>query len=269
VDTIQTIGMTGSFGLRRTRQDFLHLEVFSDDSWLDAVDPALNGDMLLLGPDEPDARDLVVKSSSLLNLFGKKDAFLDTLDQTILPNGKHFSRAQIRKFFTSQYHQGAKAMLRKLVVRHMSEWSIHVSWISELTKQEDWFQHFFGPEERHFGLYRQFLARYMPLYWLSDDVIARLGLKTGGQPGVFYFFHPVTIMVWGTYRRSVMRGKTVEEIIRDINKEFATKGRRHGKKAEDIDDSHGIKISGPVTDWDSYLRDVMKQLKKIPGRGEW
>lgn len=269
VDTTQVIGMTGSFGLRRTRRNFLHLEVFSDDTWLDAVDPALNGDMLLLGPDEPDAKDLVVESPTLLSLFGKKDTFLETLDRTVLPTGKQFSRAQIRRFFTSPYHEGAKSMLRKLVVRHVSEWSTQVSWISALTGREDWFLHFFGPGERNLGMYRTFLARYMPLYWLSDKVIANLGLKTQGQPGVLYFFHPVTMMVWGTYRRSVMRGKTVEEIIRDINKEFADKSHKHGQKAEDIDDSHGIKISGPVTDWDSYMKDVMKQLQKIPGRGEW
>ncbi len=271
VDTTQTIGLVGSFGLQGTRRAFLHLETFADETWLDAVDPALNGDMILLGPDEPNA-DLVVHSPTLLGLFGKKDAFLDQLDYTVLPTGKHFARAQIRRFFTSSYDTGAKVMLRKLVVRHMSEWSTHVAWIDALRQQGDWFARMFGPGEKHLGMYRHFLAQYMPLYWLSDDVLNHLQLKMQGESGVLYFFNPVTMMVWGTYRRSVMRGKTVEEIIRDINKEIEQRSHRHHRgheKAEDIDDSHGIKISGPVTDWDSYVQDVMKQLRRLPGKGEW
>jgi hypothetical protein len=111
----------------------------------------------------------------------------------------------------------------------------------------------------------------MPLYWLSDEVTAHLGLKNEGAQGVLYFFHPVTLMVWGTFRRSVMRGKTIEEIIRDINQELEKKAhhRKGPERAEDIDDSHGIQIEGPVTDWDAYVKDVMKRLRKIPGQGQW
>ena len=230
------IGYAGEFGEARGQNRVVHIEVFGDDSILEAMEFGLYGRYLQLGPDEPEATDLIVRSWSILSLFTENTRPRSSL----IPTGKVVTEDEVRQFFSSGGSEDLEN-LRRLVVRHVSEWSDKVSWVDTLlgTQGEEWAKRL-GPSEAAW-VFRKEMKRYLSFVWLTKDVADHIGLKW--NDGLVWTFHPIYFLLWWSFRRSAVRGKTIEAMLAGLG------ARRLSIKAG--------------------VPEVMSDLLTSSGPGEW
>jgi N-acetyl-anhydromuramyl-L-alanine amidase AmpD len=210
----EVIGHVG--GLRGTdgeTRSLVHVEVFADDAYLEAMEMALYGRFLQVGPQDPDARDLVVRSVPLLtrmlpprNRRGK-DGRRDFGDKVLTAD-------QIRDWYQGDADPEDLEVLRSLVVGHLSEWSDQVEWIRTLLADQAWWQsqgtRLINPDRVGWVFARE-LSDWLRFAWLTDDVSKWIGLKPGGM---VHTFHPIRFIAWWMYLRSAVRAKSLDEILR-------------------------------------------------------
>lgn len=233
----------GVFGHEEDRKHVLHLEVFADSSYAEAMELSLYGKYLQLGPDEPESYDLVVRSRSLLAVFGEPAPF-----ESRLRTEKVLSAAQIKEFFEERgdpeilrLRQG----LRRMINRHVSEWSDKVKWVETLLKAQEgerWYQRL-GPQRQQVGqwLFSKELSTYLQYVWLTEEVARHIGAKW--ENGVFTYFHPIYFLLWWLYRRSAVRGKTLEELLEELG--------------------------GDASILHRGMTSAVEEVLSLPGSGEW
>jgi len=231
------IGFAGEFGDEDSRSGLVHIEVFADDTFAEHMELGLYGDFLEMGPDEPESRDLRVKSWSLLSLFGDQLA----LKAQQIHTDKVLTRDAIESFLssTARDDEETQSLLRRFIVRHVSEWSDEVDWVSALLSSQEWRDRLSRHENE--WVFKHEVMRYLPYIWLNKDVAQHIGVEW--NKGVFNYFHPISFLLWWMYRRSAVRGKPIEAILAGVG---------------------GGKLS-PNTGVPEAIRDVMD----LPGRGEW
>ncbi len=231
----------GEFGRGEDRRPVLHVEVFADASYAEAMELSLYGKYLQVGPDEPESTDLVVRSRSLLALFGDPQAF-EPPYRTV----KTLGSSQIRGFFEEDDRDilRIRAALRRMITRHVSEWSDQVRWVDTLMKaqeEEDWVRRLGQGASGASWVFTDEVRTYLQYLWLTENVAKHIGAQW--DHGVFTYFHPISFLLWWLYRRSAVRGKTLEQILQEVG-------------GQDLSLRRGVT---------SPLDEVLD----LPGEGEW
>ena len=217
------LGEAGEFGGEDSPPRILHLEVFADDRYAEAMDLSLSGRYLVPGPQDV-ARDLLVRDMGLWRQLGwdpRQRVPRGAADdfQPAPLTGKVLSARRIREFFETADEE-ERLPLRRLIARHVSEWSVWVDWARTLLEQQPWasgvLEESPGSEVRPWS--RWFTgeaSRWLQFTWLDDRVANHLGLRFApGQEGVLNHFHPVNFLAWWLYLRSAVRGRPLEDILR-------------------------------------------------------
>jgi N-acetyl-anhydromuramyl-L-alanine amidase AmpD len=191
----QTLGRVGMFGAEGEWKAQVHVEVFADAGWKEAIDIGVHG-RHLVELDDDVGDNLFVEDRAITALFGdaRRPAGLvpeHTLDQ-----------ATIEAFWQdpSSYLE-EKRYLRKLVTRHVSEWSDQVDWITSLSKASDWDGKVadFRKILKGSAISNDAIATVLPFTWLSKDVAEHIGLDTKDWRGQLDHFHPIHFLMWLTF----------------------------------------------------------------------
>jgi N-acetyl-anhydromuramyl-L-alanine amidase AmpD len=209
LDPRDAIGFAGELNEARGDRRVVHVEVFADASCMDAMELGLYGRYIQPGPDEPESADLVVRSWTMLSLFKDAARRFDPVIHT----PKTLDPAALRDFFDAERDE--QETLRRMIVRHVSEWSDAVDWVSALVSSQEgrrWMRHLADGEAR--WVFRNEAAQFLPFTWLTKDVADRIGLAWDN--GLVYTFHPIRFLQWWMYRRSAVRGKTLEALLAEV-----------------------------------------------------
>lgn len=234
------IGLSGWVG--DPREDVLHIEVFADSSCLKAMELALYGDYLLLGVEEYD-NDLMVRSDFILSMF--------TEEATIKHGERVLSEEMIKDMMRDEREEAERyrEILRRMIVRHMSEWSDKVDWVQALINvkgSSDWWKGKVEKIQESKGVFSKEIKDYLGFIWLDDTVARHIGINWDEHPGVLYFFNPLYFVLWWMFRRSAVRGEGVAALLNRIS------GRQKTSISKDISE---------------FIQDYF--LKGSDGQGEW
>lgn len=228
------LGHAGEYGEMRGDKRVVHVEVFADSSCLEAMEMSLYGRYLELGPEDPESKDLVVRASSLLAAFGDPERAREER----VRSGKVLSPERIEDFFVGASDPEREG-LRRMVVRHVSEWSDQVEWARTLLASQKWRERL--GEKESAWVFRQEVERYLPYIWLTADVTSHLGMRA--EDGILYHFHPIHFLLWWSFRRSAVRAKSLEEILKCL-------------KGRPLSATEGVK-------------EMLGDFLDLPGQGEW
>ena len=192
----QVLGRVGMFGPEGDWKSQVHVEVFADSGWKEAIDVGIHG-KFLIELDDDVGQNLFVENPDVVTLFGtpgKKGSSLvpeHTLDQ-----------ATIESFWMQDTeYQEEKRYLRKLVTRHVSEWSDQVDWVASLSKSEDWDGKIadFRKILKGTSIAKDAIATVLPFTWLSKEVAEHIGVDVKEWRGLLDHFHPIHFLMWLTY----------------------------------------------------------------------
>ncbi len=224
----QVLGRVGMFGPEGDWKPQVHVEVFADTGWKEAIDVGVHG-RFLVELDDDVGQNLFVENLDVTSLFGtpgkKRTSSLvpeHTLDQ-----------ATIESFWQqdTEYLE-EKRYLRKVVARHVSEWSDQVDWVASLSKADDWDGKIsdFRKILKGTSIAKDAIATVLPFTWLSKDVAEHIGLDTKEWRGLLDHFHPVHFLMWLTYH-STQRVQTLSSSTKSP-KEVKKKAAEAEKAAE-------------------------------------
>jgi N-acetyl-anhydromuramyl-L-alanine amidase AmpD len=253
LDTRDVLGFVGEFGQRTGDRRVVHVEVFADEKYATAMDLALYGRYLVPGDVDP-ARDMVVRSRSLLQRLGWEPSPAKGLrvqqhqnEHTKDPVGSRVMSTEDFQRFFAESGEGDRAALRRLIVRHVSEWSDRADFARAMLEGQAWNRIWQSEQEVGEAAHRWFsasVASWLRFTWLTSDVARHVGLSfPAGQDGMVTSFHPVNFLLWWLFLRSAVRGKPLEEILRCLD----------GRKSS---------ISEGV-------QEVLGDHLDLPGQGEW
>lgn len=210
LDPRDAIGFAGEFQELRGERRVVHVEVFADSSCLEAMELGLYGRYLEAGPEEPESKDLVVRSWYLIDIF--RDAI--TKPGSIISSPKILSPDALLDWFREERPE-EQEILRKMIVRHVSEWSDRVDWVSALVTSQQgkkWIRYLASDETR--WVFREEIRQFLQFSWLTEEVARRIGLAW--EDGLVYTFHPIRFLQWWLYRRSAVRGKTLDALLKEL-----------------------------------------------------
>jgi len=284
----QVIGYVGDFGRDEERENLVHVEIFTDDTWRHAVDMSIHRRHFTLFTEDV-ARSLIVRSSDVLSILsgGRSErASTSGLRGTMSPD-------DIEAFFTEPENDNGRQLFRKAVTRHVSEWSDKVDWIQALLEIPEEGETSVNREEtarRISALFRgrsaainansafaEVLRGVLPFVWLTEDVASRIGLVQQPWKGVLFHFHPVHFLIWLTFHanragRVVAKGVSKTELRRRVLEESKKFQEQSGGWAspdqsefftdislirpEDLDDVGG-------------LEGTLEELKDLPVPFAW
>jgi N-acetyl-anhydromuramyl-L-alanine amidase AmpD len=242
------LGYAGEFGDEDTRSTMVHLEVFTDERYQDAMELALYGDFLEPGPDEPDSGDLRVRSADVLSLFEA----VQTKERPSIGTDKVLGPDAIESLFAgsgasdTDPNEVNRAQLRRMIVRHVSEWSDQVHWVKTLLASNTWASKLTDNQAK--WVFQKEVLRYLPYIWFTREVSEHCDLTW--DDGRLCHFHPVSFLLWWLYRRSAVRGKSVEAMLDQV------------RAASRDGSASGLSTSKGVAEGIGEVLD-------IPGQGEW
>ncbi len=195
VSSGDVLGTMGEFGQPDEWKRMLHLEIFADKDWKDAIDIGAHG-RYLVELDDDVGTDLFIEDNNILSLFeGRRKA-----SKTSLAPQKVLDSEDVIDFFTGgQRTEDVRPWLRKLVTRHVSEWSDRVDWVSALSSAEDWTERVseFKTVVKNSGLARSSIETVLPFIWLNKQVAEHIGIKD--YNGILNYFHPIHFLIWMTF----------------------------------------------------------------------
>ena len=240
----EVIGTVGRFRGGRDISDMIHVEVFADANWKEAIDLGVHSRHWVEIEEDVESN-LRVETRDVLSLFGQnarrrnRRSFFRRVHRQVLPR-------EVEDFYAMRgENEQARAWLRKAITRHVSEWSDQVDWVRALADAQVWsekvrqFDELFqdrGGRQRK-GVFSDEIKKFLPFIWLNSDVAAHIGLKTDEWNGVLYHFHPIHFLLWLTFHSSSrVKALSAGKSVRALRKE-RTKQR---KKAEEE------RIEGPV-----------------------
>lgn len=221
------IAYVGKFG--QSQDDWrsqLHVEVFADPArdWKEAVNLGIHGRHLVELEDDV-GTDLFVENQEILGLFGSRQVGRPSL----VPQ-RTLSQSEIQELFTiAGEFEEERRFLRKVVVRHVSEWSDRVDWVTSLSKAQDWtgMQNDFRQLDRNAHVGSSMFKTVLPWIWLTRDVAEHIGLEVSDWRGMLDHFHPIQFLLWLTFH-STQRLQTVS---RGVSKAKLKKLQAEAKQA--------------------------------------
>lgn len=194
----QTIGRVGMFGPEGDWKSQVHIEVFADTvGWKDAIDMGVHGRFLTELDDDVES-DLFVENNDILSLFGTTTG--KRKSGSLLPD-KVLDQSTIESFWLDPEYQEEKRYLRKIVTRHVSEWSDQVDWVASLSKAEDWDGKIsdFKKILKGTSIAKDAISTVLPFTWLSKDVAEHIGIDVKEWRGILDHFHPIHFLIWLTF----------------------------------------------------------------------
>lgn len=193
----QVLGRVGMFGPEDEWRPQVHVEVFADSGWKEAIDIGVHG-RFLIELDDDVGTNLFVENPDVTSLFGTPRR----KGKTSLVPEKVLDQATIEDFWIedTEYVE-EKRYLRKLVTRHVSEWSDQVDWVASLSSSEDWDGKVldFRKILKGTSIAKDAIATVLPFTWLSKDLAEHIGLDTKEWRGMLDHFHPIHFLMWLTY----------------------------------------------------------------------
>jgi N-acetylmuramoyl-L-alanine amidase len=269
VSSGEQIGTVGHFGPPGEPEPMIHVEIFADAGWNRALDMGVHGRWLSeLEPDFGD--DLFVEDKAILRLFETSSALVQR--GSMMPR-RVVAPDTIEYFFsTRDVAVEEKRWLRRVVARHVSEWSDRVDWLSALAKGEGWTLK--TRELRRAiegsGVFRETLRQVLPFIWLTEEVASHMGLDTREWDGVVTTFHPIHFLMWLTYHASqriqvISRGLSLHQIKRALAIE--EKKRESGLARQSNACVHAaIEIEDVEA---TEASEVLEQLFDSTDQGDW
>jgi hypothetical protein len=195
----QVLGRVGMFGPddQFEWKPQVHVEVFADRGWKEAIDIGVHGRFLIELDDDVE-RDLFVENRDVTSLFASSWRHAE---RSLVPD-KTLTPADIESFwiFEDEYME-EKRYLRKLVCRHVSEWSDQVDWVQSLSKADGWDGKIsdFRKVLKGTSIAKDAIATVLPFTWLTKEVADHIGLDTSRWRGLVDHFHPIHFLLWLTY----------------------------------------------------------------------
>ncbi len=275
-----TIGYSGSLGLEEDRQDLVHVEIFTDSQWTQAVAGGGHRRYFEMMSEDLE-RSLLVRSKRILADF-RPGARLRArgLERRIL------DEEEITNFYESEPGPALYRM-RAAATRHVSEWSDQVDWFRALLEDPDkgapknWGvvksrlrSLMRGPKRlKAESAYLRVLEEMIPFIWLTEDAAKHIGLEQKPWKGVLYHFHPVHFLWWRTFKikndRPViyksMSRKRLAVLKRKERKEQEDK-RRRGELDENM---HGEEIEIFDIDSEEPPGQELDDLRELEVPGSW
>lgn len=271
----ERLGWVGSFGEEADREPLLHVQVFADDSWRDGIDMNRHGDFWVeLEEDLKD--DLVVDNEEILQMIAPRAQRL-----RLRRNAQVVLRPSEIEDFFSDPDSGAKAYLRKAIVRHISEWSSGVNWVTALSKGQGWQALIESVQEwtdqdGNFvsGFFMDEIRKFLPFVWLTEDVSKHIGLDA--SEGIVYTFHPIYFLMWLTFRSAqriqvLSSGKSEGELREAYKKEMASleEARKLRIRDENAENFAEGTIAWDLDTVEATPDEVMEDLKQIRFPDQW
>ncbi len=271
----ERLGWVGEFGEEAEREPLLHVQVFTDDAWRDGIDMNRHGDFWVeLEEDLKD--DLVVDNEEILQMIAPRAQRL-----RLRRNGQVVLRASDIEDFFSDPDTGARAYLRKAIVRHVSEWASDVNWVRSLSKGQGWQAlvesvQDWTDEDGNFvsGFFMDEIRKFLPFVWLTEDVRKHIGLDA--PEGIVYTFHPIYFLMWLTFRSAqriqvLSSGKSEAELREAYKKEKAAleearKVRIRDENAENFEEGS---IAWDLDTVEATPDEVLEDLKEIRFPDQW
>lgn len=272
-----TIGYVGEFGPGDDAEPMVHVEIFADKGWDDAIDMGVHRRFFIeLEPDL--SRDLFVNNAQILALFSESRR---RRAPSMVPK-RVISPETLADFFSSDDPSdlGAKRNLRMTITRHVSEWSDQVDWVQSLLSSEAWGE---APEDwtgsikrfkkivRNSGVFREALMHVLPYTWLNRDVAQHIGLDVEEWNGVLYHFHPIHFLLWLTYHSSqriqvISKGLSLKQL-----KRRRARQRTEEAREKESGDRHACEIAAvDLVDVEgSDYRGQLDSLVDVDDQGEW
>jgi len=196
----------------------VHIEVFADSGWKDAIDVGVHG-RYLTELDDDVSSDLYVENNDILGLFGVPKRVPGLNPKRVIP------QSDIEYFWAADGEfVEEKRYLRKAVVRHVSEWSDKVDWVTSLSKAESWDEKVadFKKILKGSPLGKDAIETVLPFIWLSKDMAEHIGIDVKEWRGLLDHFHPIHFLMWLTYNSA----QRVQVISSGISKKQAEKKAR-------------------------------------------
>jgi N-acetyl-anhydromuramyl-L-alanine amidase AmpD len=199
------IGRVGQFGLEGEWTPQIHVEIFAEPTWKDAIDMGVHGRFFTELAGDMGA-DIFVENREIIGLFGGA-----TRRGSALVPQRVLDSSVIETFWSSAgEYEEEKRYMRRLVTRHVSEWSDMVDWVLSLSKAEGW-----DDRTREFkallsgsSIGKDAITSVLPFIWLNKDVAKHIGLDVTEWRGVLDHFHPLHFLQWLMYN-SVSRAQAL------------------------------------------------------------
>ncbi len=177
------VGVVGQFGPEPEAQSMVHVEVFAGNLW-----QRIQG---MLGADffeslKIDTNATRVEDQRVLEVFGAD----------LSPDG-------LQAFWSNRdLAVAAKRWLRKLVVRHVSEWSDQVDWPRTIAAVNGWDKDpvAIAKMKRDPRIARDLAETVSPFIWLNKSMAAHIGLDVRDWNGAVEHFHPIQFLMWLQFR---------------------------------------------------------------------
>jgi hypothetical protein len=254
VSSGETVGGIGQFDDGDGMKSMVHVEVFADGSWQNAIDMGTHA-RFFVEIEEDVGRNLRVETQDILNLFSsptnrrRTQSFFRRVNREVLPTDVEYF------FATPGDNEAAKEWLRKAVTRHVSEWSDQVDWVLALADAQTWaektqqFDRLFQDRtaRQRDGIFTHEIRQFLPFIWLNSEVAEHIGLRSGGEwNGLLYHFHPVYFMLWLTFNSSsrvqaLSQGKSARRLRqeRDRRRKEDERRRIEGmRNPDEAEDDH-------------------------------
>ena len=282
------LGTVGEFGQPEEWESQVRIEVFTDDRWKNAVDMAVHSRYFTevrQRPKDDEPASLFVNHRGLLSLYGAD--FSRSRKRGSLVKGRVLSEEDIADVYQGGDLAGdaRKKRLRRLVTRHVSEWSDQVDWIRALSEGEDWRSKTkeFKALLKKSGMFKDALGTVLPHIWLNKDVAENIGIDFGAAKtwdGQIWHFHPIHFLWWLTYRSSrrvqtfskklsykELKAKRLEEEKANQASEEAT-GAGSDNRERGFDHFEPVDLSsGGDVDVKGVLSDYFEDMEPLPN--EW
>ena len=220
----------------------VHVEIFADGRWRDAVDlVGQHGAHWLEYDPDPNPTLQIDTDDVWAVVLQDDDERSRVLRGDFLSEDRRVEAATIREFYEDGGPEAdrLKRRLRKGITRHVSEWSDQVDWYRVLAGAQE------GKDvgkaiERELlqdsqnnllkTLFAREIQRFTPFVWLTEEVAKHIDLQFGDTwDGVLYHFHPIHFLQWITFETTRTQGK----VFTKMNKADITKERRKYRKEQD------------------------------------
>ncbi len=222
----------------------VHVEVFADGRWRDAVDlVGQHGAHWLEFDADPNPTLQIDTDDVWAVVLQGDDERGRVIRGDFLSEDRRVDEETIREFYgeTGPEAERLKRRLRKAITRHVSEWSDQVDWFRSLAEAQD---------DKDVGkaieknllkddqgrllktLFARQIQRFTPYIWLTQEVAEHVGLQFGDKwDGVLYHFHPIHFLEWITFETTRTQGK----VFTRMNKsEIRKERRKHRREQERI-----------------------------------
>jgi len=220
----------------------LHVEIFADGRWRDAVDlVGQHGAHWLEYAADPNPTLQIDTDDVWAVVLQDDNERSKVLRGDFLAEDRRVEAETIREFFDDDGPEAnrLKQRLRKAITRHVSEWSDQVDWYRALAAAQE------GKDvgkaiERTLlkddqgrllkTLFAREIQRFTPFIWLTEEVASHIDLQFGETwDGVVYHFHPIHFLKWITFETTRTQGK----VFTKMNKADIRKERRKYRKEQD------------------------------------